>query len=125
MPEDSGAFDRGVAAGEIAQRLKEHDTHFARLNGHLGDVATRLSGIEMQMQRMADAMESDRATVVTTASAVEKERESTAQAVEKARMTQRDQSERRWSPLQRWGTVFGIVVAIASVVAIVLANLAR
>jgi hypothetical protein len=122
VTENGSAFDRGVAAGEIAQRLKEHDKHFAQINGSMERVADELSGIKLQMQRMADAMSADRATVLTTAAAVEKERESTAQAVEKERTTLRDQAETRWSPLMRWGVFAGILAAIASVVAIVLAN---
>jgi hypothetical protein len=117
---DDGAFDRGVVAGEIAQRLRDHDRHLNKINGSMDRVADELAGIRLQMQRMADAMAADRATVVTTASAVEKERESTAQAVEKQRITRRDQAEKRWSPFARFAVALGAVAAAAAIAAFVI-----
>lgn len=125
--ENGSAFDRGVAAGEIGQRLKEHDAHLAKINGSMADVARRLETqgvtlgeMKMQVQRMADAMTADRATVATTADAVEKERASTATAVEKERTTLRDSTERRWSPLSRIGITVGILGGLAALVTTIL-----
>jgi DNA anti-recombination protein RmuC len=117
VTENGSAFDRGVAAGEIAQRLKEHDRHFAQINGSMERVADRLGEMAMQMQRMADAMSSDRATVLTTAEALEKERASAAEVLKKERDTQRDTTERRWSPLTRFGIAAGALAALATVIA--------
>ena len=111
---DDGAYERGVSAGEIAQRLNDHDRHFAKLNGSMGDVAAELRGLTLAVQRLGDAAESDRATVITTAT-----------ALEKADQARRDTSERHWSPLTRFGIAAGVVAAMATVIAVVLANLHR
>jgi len=114
-------FDRGKSAGEIAQRLKEHDQHFDRINGSMQEVAEALNGVKMTMQRMADAMDADRATVITTATALEKQREGTARAVEQTRIETRDRQERRWSPLARLSLIIGIVVGVVTIIVTVLA----
>jgi hypothetical protein len=107
---EPGAFERGVTAGEVAARLRGHDEHLARINGSVDRMAdeqagtnTRLDGMLMALQRLGDAAQSDRATVVTTAS-----------ALEKAEQARRDKSETRWSPLAR---VLAVVVAVAAVAA--------
>jgi hypothetical protein len=113
MPDD-GAYERGVSAGEITQRLADHDRHFAKLNGTMGDVAKALQGLTLAVQRLGDAADADRATVKTTAEALEKQ--------DKAR---RDQSESRWSPAAKTIAVPGALAAVVTVVTLVLANLPR
>ena len=113
MPDDS-AYERGVSAGEIAQRLHDHDRHFTALNGSLGDVAAELRTLTLAVQRLGDAAESDRATVITTAT-----------ALEKAAQARRDTSESRWSPTAKVIAVIGALAAVATVVTLVLANLHR
>jgi hypothetical protein len=109
---DNGSdYDRGHAAGEISERLREHDHHFMRINGSMEKVATRLGDLILQVQRLADAAEADRQTVVTTAA-----------ALKDADAARRDSSETRWSPLMRLGIATGVLAALASVLAIVLAN---
>jgi len=99
------AYDRGVTAGQIDQRLKEHDQHLNRINGSMEKVATNLGELTMQIQRLADAAEADRRTVVVTAAAL------------------KEATEKTWSPLARWGVAAGIIAAVGTVLAIVLANL--
>jgi len=111
MPDD-GAYARGVSAGEIAQRLSDHDRHFGKLNGSMDDVARELHGLTLAVQRLGDAADADRATVITTAT-----------ALEKADQARRDTSERHWSPLTRFGIAAGVVAAIATVIGVVLAYL--
>jgi methyl-accepting chemotaxis protein len=111
VTENGSSFDRGVAAGEISQRLKEHDQHFAKINGSMERVADELQKQTLAIQRMSDAMTANEATVLKTAA-----------ALKEAEEARRDRSETRWSPLTRLGVVIGILAAVASVVAIVLAN---
>jgi hypothetical protein len=112
VTQNGSDFDRGVAAGQIEQRLKEHDQHLMRINGSMGDVATQLSGVKMQLQRMADSMDADRRTVLTTAEALEKERASTATALATEKTTQKETADRKWSPVQR---LIAVIIALASV----------
>ena len=113
MPDD-GAYERGVSAGEIAQRLHGHDEHFKALNGSLGDVAAELRTLTLAVQRLGDAAESDRATVITTAT-----------ALEKAAEARRDTSESRGSQSAKVIAIIGALAAVATVITLVLANLHR
>ena len=113
MPDD-GAYERGVSAGEIAQRLHDHDRHFETLNGSMGDVARELRGLTLAVQRLGDAANADRATVITTAT-----------ALEKADQARRDTSESRWSPTAKVIAVIGALAAVGTVITLVLANLKR
>jgi hypothetical protein len=119
MMDDSTAYDRGLAAGEIQARLNEHDRRLDKINGSMQAVATHLSTLTIQIQHIADAMAADRATVITTATALEKERDSTARAVEKTRIDTRDRTDRRWSPYTRIALVLGILVSVAIIIATV------
>ena len=113
MPDD-GAYERGIAAGEIAQRLHDHDVHFGEINGSIKDLIGEVHGMRLAVQRLGDAAESDRATVITTAT-----------ALEKAAQARRDTSESRWSPTAKVIAVIGALAAVATVITLVLANLHR
>jgi hypothetical protein len=120
------SYDEGVAAGEISQRLKGHDEHFERINGSIERQADETSRLAdemarqtMQIQRMADAMEADRGTVLTTASALEKQRRSAAEALR----AERETSERKWSPLQRFSLVATVILTILGIVAFIISQL--
>jgi methyl-accepting chemotaxis protein len=110
VTENGSQYDRGVAAGEISQRLKEHDQHFSKINGSMERVANELQKQTLAIQRMSDAMTANEATVLKTAA-----------ALKDAEEARRDRTETRWSPLTRLGIVVGILVGLATT-AIVLAN---
>jgi DNA-binding IclR family transcriptional regulator len=109
---DGGAYERGVSAGEIAQRLHDHDEHFGDINGSLDGVAKELRSLTLAIQRLGDAADADRATVRTTAT-----------ALKEAEQARRDSSESRWSPTAKVIAVIGALAAVATVVTLVLANL--
>ena len=90
MPEDDDEYRRGHLAGEIAARLAQHDQHFAAINGSIGDLRDEMHALTLAMQRLGDAMISDRATVLTTAA-----------ALKDAEAARRDRSDQGWSPLAR------------------------
>jgi hypothetical protein len=48
------AFDRGSAAGGLAERLAGYDRHFARINGSIEKGAAAQAGLAKQVQRLAD-----------------------------------------------------------------------
>lgn len=66
----SEEYDKGHVAGGIDARLAGHDEHFARINGSLADVANELREVKLALQRLGDAANSDRHTVITTAKAL-------------------------------------------------------
>jgi ribosome-binding ATPase YchF (GTP1/OBG family) len=115
------------ARGIQDQRLHDHDKHFDRINGSIADSAQQLRGVkeklsevQMTLQRLTDAVESNQKIVITTAAAVESERKSTADAVEQQRTTLRDSTESKWSPLTRISVVIGILVGLATLIGVLL-----
>jgi hypothetical protein len=101
MPDD--AYERGHVAGEIAARLADHDRHFAKINGSIADMTTEMHEVALGLQRLVDAMDSDRKTVVTTAA-----------ALKDAEAARRDKTEHAWSPLARVLAVIGSLATVAS-----------
>lgn len=102
MSVDETAYERGVAAGEIAARLANHDRHFAAINGSLADLAHEMHDLTLAVQRLGDQAAASATTVVATAAALAN--------AEKAR---REQSTRSWTPFQRLLAVLGVGVALA------------
>lgn len=100
----AGDYDRGVAAGEIAQRLAGHDEHLAKINGSMDRVADELRELRLQVQRLGDAMTSDRATVLTTAA-----------ALKDADDARRDKNTQHWTPFQRGIAVIGAIGVVATI----------
>jgi ABC-type transporter Mla subunit MlaD len=112
VPPDDSDYDRGVAAGEILQRLAGHDQHFARINGsvdrsadRLDTVVTRIDGLMLAVQRLGDTIAANEATVVTTAQALKEAKEASDKA-----------SERHWTPFQRWVVAIGALAALIAAV---------
>ena len=112
MPE-GGEYDRGVAAGQLLQRLDGHDEHLARINGSIGDsaraqeaAARALDRLAMQVQRLADAADADRAKAVALAT-----------GLKDADEARRNTETQRWAPLTRLGLVLGAIAAAIAIVA--------
>jgi hypothetical protein len=102
MSEETSEFRRGRIQGSTDATLAEHAAHLDKINGSMERVATRLGELTLQMQRMADSMEADRATVLTTA-----------KALRDADEARRDKDVQRWSPLARIIAVMGAVAGSA------------
>lgn len=103
----SGAYDRGVVAGEIAARLAGHDKHFASINGSLAKIAEEMHGLRLAVQRLGDQAEANAATVLTTA-----------KALKEAEEARRDKSDQSWSPWQKLFAGLGALAALAGIVAL-------
>jgi hypothetical protein len=103
-------YQRGLAAGGIAERLDSHDRHFASINGSLEKISKEMQTMALAVQRMADQAVARDATVITTAAALEK--------ADSARRARSDQS---WSPIAKLVTVLGTLATVAgAVVAVIL-----
>lgn len=89
-------FRRGHVAGEINARLAGHDAHFLKINGSIDASKAALDGLAMQVQRLADQAIARDATVLTTAT-----------ALEKADTARRAKSEQSWSPVAKILALFG------------------
>jgi hypothetical protein len=97
-PQDE--YGRGVEAGGILERLKGHDEHFNKINGHLADLAT-------EMHELTRAVTS---------------RDATAAGVKEADQERRDQVETKWSHIVRLVGLVGWLVAACLAVALVLVH---
>jgi hypothetical protein len=102
-------FQRGRAQGETDTTLAGHTQHLAKINGSMEKVAERLDRLTLQMQRMADSMEADRATVVKTAL-----------ALKEADEARRQKGEQRWTPAARAFAVLAVLVSLASLITYIL-----
>lgn len=100
------AYERGVTAGDIAARLAGHEARLGALNGNLARMADEMAGVKMALQRLADQAEGRDATVLTTAT-----------ALDKADTQRREAAERSWSPVAKLSTAVGLVLGILGVVA--------
>lgn len=105
---DREEYDRGHVAGGIDARLATHDRHFAAINGSVDRMGTELAGVKLALQRLADAADADRRTVV-----------STAQALKEAEDTRRAAGSDRWSPWQKLAVLIGALSALAGIVALI------
>jgi hypothetical protein len=101
------AFDRGHTAGEIAEQLRRHEDHLAKINGSTEKTAQALVALgetqqqmALQLQRLADQAASDARTRVATAT-----------ALKDADEARRNLDDQRWSPFAR---VFAVVAGLAA-----------
>ena len=113
MPDQISEYDRGVTAGQVAARLDSHEKHLAKINGSMEGVRIELATMShtsqevlLAIQRLQDSANSDRATVITTAT-----------ALEKAEQARRDKSTSGWTPFQRVIAVVTVLAAVAGVIA--------
>jgi hypothetical protein len=107
VPESSDeAYSRGHTAGEIAEQLRRHETHFAQINGSIADSAKELEGLRLAVQRLADQAEADAKTRVSTAAALK--------AADEAR---RLNAEQKWSPFAQAAVAVGALGTIVAIVA--------
>jgi hypothetical protein len=104
---ENDAYARGMVAGEVAARLADHDRHFAMINGSIERLAGEVHAMVLGIQRLGDSADADRATVVTTA-----------RALEKADAARRDKTEAAWSPVQR---LYAVLATVGAAIGIVLA----
>src|ERR1035437_2453338 len=109
VTETSDAYDRGHIAGEISQRLSQHDDHLVAINGSVGDTAKALDRLTMTVQRLADAADADRAKAVALAV-----------GLREADEARQQKSGERWSPLTRLGIAAGIVASSLGALALIL-----
>lgn len=100
------AYDRGVAAGAIDEKLREYGRHFDRINGSIDTNTAVLNNLLLAVQQLRDQAESRDATILATA-----------KALKEASEARRETTERTWSPWQKVIAVVGGLAALAGVIA--------
>jgi hypothetical protein len=120
VSENGSAFDRGVAAGEIAARLANHDAHFAAINGSIDRSASELRDLRLAVQRLTDATTGAAEAARATAQALKESDETRRVALQDAATQARSSSESRWQPLNRFSLIISGVVGIVGITAFIL-----
>ena len=121
VTENGSAYDRGVAAGEIAARLANHDMHFANINGSVLRLADDLAALRLELQRQADMASAERQAVVAVAEALKQAELTRQEQLRETRAVRQDTAQLRWSPLMRFAAVIGTLAAVAGIALAVLA----
>jgi len=102
-------FDRGHAAGEIAERLREHDRRLETINGSMGRLADKYEDQATENTRLRAEITAARSDIAAIRVILEQRETALAAAAErKAR-----RADRRGSPLSRAGVIAAILAALA------------
>jgi hypothetical protein len=112
MAVETAGYDAGLIAGRIAERLDGHDRHLEDINGAIKDLVSEVHAIGLAVQRLGDAADADRATVIKTAT-----------ALKEADQARRDTSESRWSPMAKTIAVIGVIATVIAAVAAIIYGL--
>lgn len=110
MPEQesqqpSDEFERGRDAGTVAEKLAQHDRHFAAINGSIERLGHEMHQLNLALQALrAEARARDDTAVATAA------------ALKEATETSRDLSERKWARFQK---LFAVAAGLAACVTII------
>lgn len=115
-------YEEGVEAGKILQRLEGHDKHFARINGSIEHVASRLASMELLLQQIIDRADARAASSKADLEARDATVISVASALEKTDEARRTTSDQKWTPVQRFLAVGGFLLAVAVAVVTIVAT---
>ncbi|WP_328365149.1 hypothetical protein [Micromonospora zamorensis] len=108
--EDTAAYNRGLGAGRIEQRLQGHDEHLRQINGSIDSMTRALHALTEELRANAALF---RATV-TADRRDDTERERIAAArVEEADIVT-SQRTVRWTAWQRWFAVIGAIILVVN-----------
>ena len=113
-------YDRGHAAGAIAERLASHDKHFAAINGQLADIHKEMQKNRLELQRQGDRAAARAAVVDATALALLNAETARRQKTDQAENDRRAQADQSWSPWAKLLAVLGGMAAVAGVVAVLI-----
>ena len=105
--ENGSDFDRGHAAGEIAERLREHDRRLEKINGSVDRMADKAEDQSTEMARLRSEIGSVRQAL-----------EAATAAVRDAHARRQKRSERRWA---RYAIIVGAVAALATIAGLAVA----
>ncbi|MGC5307463.1 hypothetical protein [Micromonospora zamorensis] len=108
--EKAAAYNRGLDAGRIEQRLQGHDEHLRKINGSIDSMTQALRSLTDELRADAASFSAD----VTSDRRDTSERDKIAAArLEEAGIAQ-SQRTVRWTAWQRWFAVIGAIILVVN-----------
>ncbi|MFG1894846.1 hypothetical protein ACGFIP_12580 [Micromonospora zamorensis] len=108
--EKTAAYNRGLDAGRIEQRLQGHDEHLRKINGSIDSMTQALRSLTDELRSDAASFSAD----VTSDRRDTSERDKIAAArLEEAGIAQ-SQRTVRWTAWQRWFAVIGAIILVVN-----------
>ncbi|MBX7268632.1 hypothetical protein KIF24_23170 [Micromonospora sp. Llam7] len=108
--ENAAAYNRGVDAGRIEQRLQGHDEHLRRINGSIDAVTRALQALTEELRTNATRLDAR----VTSGRRDADERDRIAAArLDEVGIAESERTV-RWTAWQRWFAVVGAVVLVVN-----------
>ncbi|MEU7920869.1 hypothetical protein [Micromonospora zamorensis] len=110
--EKTAAYNRGLDAGRIEQRLQGHDEHLRKINGSIDSMTQALRSLTDELRSDAASFSAE----VTSDRRDTSERDKIAAArLEEAGIAQ-SQRTVRWTAWQRWFAVIGAIILVVNFV---------
>ncbi|MFG1653019.1 hypothetical protein ACGFIE_24130 [Micromonospora sp. NPDC049275] len=106
----SAAYERGVGAGRIEQRLQGHDEHLRHINGSIDSMTQALQALTEELRANAALLSANVAS--GRRDAVERDRIAAVRIEEAGIFDSR--STVRWTRWQRWVAVVGAIVLVVN-----------
>ncbi|MEU7842838.1 hypothetical protein AB0B39_17975 [Micromonospora sp. NPDC049114] len=108
--ENAAAYERGVGAGRIEQRLQGHDEHLRRINGSIDSMTRALQALTEELRANAALLSANVAS--GRRDAVERDKIAAVRIEEAGLVDSRRTG--RWTRWQRWGAVVGAVILVVN-----------
>ncbi|MFI6272008.1 hypothetical protein [Micromonospora zamorensis] len=108
--ENTAAYNRGLGAGRIEQRLQGHDEHLRQINGSIDSMTRALHALTEELRANVALF----SATVTSDRRDDSERERIAAVrVEEADLVT-SQRTVRWTAWQRWFAVMGAIILVVN-----------
>ena len=104
VTENGSEYDRGIAAGQIAERLREHDRRLEKINGSVDRMADKAEDQTTELQRLRSEVAALRGVLERNAADL------TAAAERRER-----RADRQGTPLRRLAAWAAIILAAATI----------
>ncbi|MEV4825136.1 hypothetical protein [Micromonospora sp. NPDC049274] len=106
----SSAYERGVGAGRIEQRLQGHDEHLRHINGSIDSMTQALQALTEELRANASLLSANVAS--GRRDAVERDKIAAVRIEEAGIFDSR--TTMRWTRWQRWVAVVGAIVLVVN-----------
>ncbi|WP_326556354.1 hypothetical protein [Micromonospora sp. NBC_01796] len=111
---ENDAYNRGLDAGRIEQRLKGHDDHFRLINGSIDEMTQALQVLTDELRANVSRFSASATSDRRDAGEREKIAVTVAAALMEKESSVREEKTQRWTAWQRLFAVLGAIVLVAN-----------